>query len=287
MKMDLHIHSDASSDGEVPVEKIIDMAVEEGLEYIAIADHESIANVRKALEYAKDKPVEVIPASEIFVSHNGRLLHMLGYAIDLDDRALNEVIEKIWTGRREGIKKQFDLIRSKGLFINEEDVFSYAHGDIPLLSAYIHAVLLDDRNRNHRLVHGMTDNITDIITMSRESFGVGKELYSPTYMPESRDLVKIILEAGGAPVIAHPGVDIKDDIHVLDELREYGIRGVEAYYTSHTPKQCDMYREYALKHGLFYTCGSDFHGSFKPKYRLGGIQTDNNEQAIEAIKKYM
>lgn len=47
MKIDLHIHSNASSDGEVEIEKIIDMAIEEGLKYIAIADHESIANVKK------------------------------------------------------------------------------------------------------------------------------------------------------------------------------------------------------------------------------------------------
>lgn len=287
MKIDLHIHSDASSDGEVPVEQIIDMAVEEGLEYIAIADHESIANVRKALDYASDKPVTVIPASEIFVSHNGRLLHMLGYCIDLDNERLNEVIDKIWKGRKDGIKKQFDLIREKGLYINEEDVFSYANGDIPLLSAYIHAILVDERNRSHRLVHGMSDNITDIITMSRESFGVGKELYAPTYMPESSEMIEIFLEAGGAPVIAHPGVDIKNDIYVLDELRAIGLKGVEAYYTSHTPEQCEMYRKYAIKNGLFYTAGSDFHGSFKPKNRLGGVQTDNNEQAIEALKKYM
>ena len=287
MKIDLHIHSDASSDGEMPVEEIIDTAEALGLEYIAIADHESIANVKKALDYSSDRDVTVIPAAEIFVSHNGRLLHMLGYGIDLEDEKLNGIIERIWDGRRQGIKKQFDLIRQKGLVIDEEEVFSYASGEIPLLSAYIHAVLKEDENRNHRLVHGMTDNIDDIITMSRESFGVGKELYAPTYMPESCELIEAILGAGGAPVIAHPGVDIKDDMYVLDELREYGIKGVEAYYTSHTKEQCITYRDYAVKNGLFYTCGSDFHGSFKPDNVMGGIQTDNNEQAISALKAYM
>lgn len=283
MKIDLHIHSNASSDGDVSVEKIIDMSIEKGLKYIAIADHESIENVNSAMEYAKDKDITVIPASEIFVSHNGRLLHMLGYGIDVNNKELKEEINKIWVGRKEGIQKQIDLIRQKGLKINEEEVFNYATGDIPLLSAYIHAILIEEENRNHRLVHGLKPNIDSIITLSREAFGVGKELYAPTYMPKSKDLIKIINNAGGVCVIAHPGVDIKNDIYVLDELREYGIKGIEAYYTSHTESQCEMYKNYALKNGLFYTCGSDFHGSFKPKNPLGNVQTDNNIQAIKGI----
>lgn len=286
MKIDLHIHSNASSDGEVEVEKIIDMAIEKDLKYIAIADHESIANVKNALEYAKDKDITVIPAAEIFVSHNGKLLHMLGYGIDVEDKALNEEIDKIWQGRKDGIQKQIDLIRKKGLKINEKEVFDYATGDIPLLSAYIHAILIEEENRNHRLIHGLQPNIESIITLSREAFGVGKELYAPTYMPNSKDLIKVIKNAGGACVIAHPGVDIKDEIHILDELKEYGIDGVEAYYTSHTKEQCEMYRTYALKNNLFYTCGSDFHGSFKPKNALGCVQTDNNEQAIKGIYEH-
>ena len=105
-------------------------------------------------------------------------------------------------------------------------------------------------------------------------------------MPSSEHLIKVIINAGGVPVIAHPGVDIKDEMHILDELKEYGIKGVEAYYTSHTEEQSEMYRKYAIDNGLFYTCGSDFHGSFKPKNKLGCVQTDNNEQAIEGIYKY-
>ena len=167
MKVDLHIHSNASSDGEVSVSDIIDMSIKENLKYIAIADHESIDNVQKALDYAKDKDITVIPAAEIFVSHNGKLLHMLGYGIDIKDETLNEEIAKIWKGRKEGVKKQIDLIRSKGLKIEEKEVFDYATGDIPLLSAYIHAILIEEENRNHRLVHGLTNDIDSIITLRR------------------------------------------------------------------------------------------------------------------------
>ena len=49
---------------------------------------------RQALDYAKDKDIAVIPAAEIFVSHKGKLLHMLGYGIDIKDAALNEEIAK-------------------------------------------------------------------------------------------------------------------------------------------------------------------------------------------------
>ena len=57
MKIDLHIHSNASADGEVSIENIIDMSISKGLKYIAAADHESIANVKNGLDYSKNKDI--------------------------------------------------------------------------------------------------------------------------------------------------------------------------------------------------------------------------------------
>lgn len=285
MDIDLHIHSNASLDGEVSVEEIIDMAIKKNLKYIAIADHESVDNVEKALAYAEGKDINIIKAAEIFVNHSGRLLHMLGYNIDIHNEALQEQINKIWESRNENVEIQFKKIKEAGLKIDREEVFEYGKSKNPLPSAFIYAILHKEENRNHPVVNGLPCNIDSIIKLSREHFAVGKDLYVESYMPSSKKLVGIINDAGGKAVIAHPGVDIKNDTYILDELISYGIKGIEAYYTSHTKEQNEMYKNYAIENNLFYTCGSDFHGSFKPKNSLGIVQTDNNEQAIKGIFK--
>jgi hypothetical protein len=60
------------------------------------------------------------------------------------------------------------------------------------------------------------------------------------------------------------------DVQLLDQFRqEAPLDGLEVYYPAHTPAQIEMYREYAQRHGLLVSAGSDSHGPHKPpiKYR--------------------
>ena len=60
------------------------------------------------------------------------------------------------------------------------------------------------------------------------------------------------------------------DVPLLDQFRqEVPIDGLEVYYPAHTPAQTAMYREYAQRHHLLTSAGSDSHDPGKPpiKYR--------------------
>src|SRR6266446_3640946 len=70
-RADLHIHSfgDGGSydvtDPEMTPEAIVDTAVIEKLSVIAIADHNTVGNVRRAVKHSTGKPIFVVPAVEL------------------------------------------------------------------------------------------------------------------------------------------------------------------------------------------------------------------------------
>lgn len=41
-----------------------------------------------------------------------------------------------------------------------------------------------------------------------------------------------------------------------------------------------FYKEFALRHKLLLTCGSDFHGKTKPSISIGYSNCENNEEDI-------
>ena len=70
---------------------------------------------------------------------------------------------------------------------------------------------------------------------------------------------KIINDAGGLSFIAHPG---KMPEHLIKELIEAGIDGIEVIHPSHTSNQTKYYRGIANEYFLLESGGSDFHGGF-------------------------
>lgn len=105
--------------------------------------------------------------------------------------------------------------------------------------------------------------------------GEGKACYfdKENFTPE--DAIKLVLSAGGVPVIAHPFWLNFKTIAELDEyigkLKGWGLKGMEVVYSDHPDEIQDAYRAMAKKHGLLITGGSDFHGGgiVKPEVTLG------------------
>jgi len=93
-KLDLFVHSRASGDGELPGEEIIRLAVKKNVTTLAITDHDSIGEVKKAMFWGERLSVEVIPGSEVFCRNKDKPVHMLAYYIELDNSAVSYAIFK-------------------------------------------------------------------------------------------------------------------------------------------------------------------------------------------------
>jgi len=64
-------------------------------------------------------------------------------------------------------------------------------------------------------------------------------------------------------------------LQTLKDLKEMGLKGIEAFSSYHTPELDEKFLQLGLELGLLITAGSDFHGEYKPKVAMGGIpETD-------------
>lgn len=272
-KIDLHIHTRASSDGELYGEEILKLAVKEGVGTIAITDHDSISEVSGTMEKAFDYGVEVIPGTEIFCKEEETFIHMLGYYYELDAIPINELINRITETRGKWLKEQLKVLRAKGFYAEEEKAYEFSKDSPPLFSAAAYAVFNDIRNRDNPLIEDYRKYKNPVHEMSVRLLAYGKPFFTPHYIPSAAEFIDAMKKSGGVPVLAHPGYDQMridfDHTSFIDHLVNIGLSGVEVYYTTHTEKEEKKYIEYCKSRGLIYTAGSDFHGKYKPDIRIG------------------
>jgi len=134
--------------------------------------------------------------------------------------------------------------------------------------AHIAAVLVEEE-----YVPSFQDAFTRYLGNGTEVMGgIESEKLSP------EDAIQLILEAGGIPVMAHPGKTNRDDL--IESMVEYGLRGIEVYCHGHSASYFRKYKEIAKKYGLISCGGADFHnrrdddryspGSLKIPYEVLG-----------------
>ncbi len=253
MKADLHIHT-AYSDGVFTPEKIVETAIEEGLECIALTDHDNILSYKPAVAHAKKlaeqtgKPkLEIIQGVEINTIYKDWEVHILGYFMDVNNSDFKTLLKTQQAARIEQTQKIIELLRKKeNIRIKYDDLKKLVMpgGSIgrPHLARAITSA-------------GGTQSTTEAYNrfiQKDSSVYIERKTVSP------HDAVEIIYDAGGIPVFAHPyDVDIAADL--TKELMSYGLRGLEAYHRKHSPAMVEYFSTLAENLGLIVTGGSDFH----------------------------
>lgn len=292
-KIDLHIHSEFSSDGELGVEKIIDLSKEKGVEVIAITDHNSVKGVQRAIEYGNTFNVKVIPGIEIDCTYKNINLHVLGYFIDynrVEFRQLeNDIYEKEKKVALEKIIKLRDAINVK---VDIEEIFRKASGRIITGEAIAENVLNSAENSINPLLqpylNGGDKCDMPYVNFYWDFFSQGKVAYIPINYISLQEVIALIKLSGGIPVIAHPGNNLKNNPEILDELIQEGIEGIEVLSTYHNVEQATYFYNKALQYQLLITCGSDFHGSNKPTIKIGAYTMINqNVDVLSELIKYI
>ncbi len=247
MASDLHIHT-GFSDGKLSPEEIVAKAMEVGLKYIALTDHDTIDGIVHLYESGMfpEKGIKIITGLEMSADCPGYEVHILGYNVDIYNsnltERLNEVGESRWTRFAEIVAK----LKNLDYDISEADVLAIA-GDTKSIS------------RSH-IARALVKK--GFFSSVREAFASLLDKDKPAYVPHFRlkvdEILTLIKNAGGKAVLAHPKL-IKNDAKVL-ELIESGIDGLEAYYPEHNADDTQKYLTIAKKCGLIATGGSDFHG---------------------------
>ncbi len=261
--IDLHIHSTAS-DGSFSPGQLLQMAHKKGLEALSITDHDSIDGVREVLESGRQIPLDFIAGVEISCqphspfSHLGSV-HLLGYGFSLYDRNLNALLAQAQTSRTDRNPQIIEKLRGLGIDISMDQVKTQSQDQI---------------GRPH-IANFLKE--TGVVETFEQAFdlylGKGKPAYVDKFKVFCQDAIKIVLDAGGVPVLAHPGIlpfshnrEMKDFIL---SLIPFGLQGIEVYHTDHDKKTCSFLSRIARENKLLVTGGSDFHGKYTPGVELG------------------
>ena len=252
MKADLHIHTNYS-DGVFPPEKIVDAAIEVGLDVIALTDHDNVISYGVAQNYLKQlkkenkKTIEVIQGVEINTLYNNHEIHILGYFMDTENADFKNLIKTQQHARVKQTKEIVGLLNKKlGIHVKYEDIKNQVAEGGSIGRPHI-AKAITNAGGTSSVIEAYCKYIND-----NSPVYVQRKTVSP------QDAVEIIYDAGGIPVIAHPH-DIEIAEELIKELMHYGLRGIEAYHRKHSPAIVEYFSSMAEELGLIVTGGSDFH----------------------------
>jgi len=272
--IDLHIHSCFSDDGEFPPEELVERGHRLGMRAMAITDHNSVKGVGAALRRGKEVGIQVIPGIEIDCSFRGVNLHLLGYFIDWTRTEYAALEEHIIEQEHRTFRKKLEKLREIGLDVDEMELLRAAKGGI--VSGEIFAEHLLQRPgaaANLRLrpyLSGGHRSDMPLVNFYWDFFAQGRPAHVPMQFPSLEEAVALVKDSGGVPILAHPGVNLKDRHDLLDPIFEAGVLGLEVFSNYHDAAQRTTFLETAQHRGLLVTCGSDFHGKIKPGIEIGG-----------------
>ena len=245
--IDLQSHSTVS-DGQLEPADVVRSAAEAGVTVMSLTDHDGVAGVPQALETAAELGIECVPAIEMSCVHKySEDLHICGYWVDLDkiqpacDRAQQERVDRA--------KKIIGKLNEHGVDVSFDDAVAKAGA-------------ADAIGRPH--IAKAAGAGPDLGPFFEEYLVPGAKAFVSREWPMAEEAVRIIHDAGGVAVVAHPYWDVSEPEQVRDLVEslvnEVGLDGIETFYPPHTEEQTRHCLELCEEFGLVPTASSDFHG---------------------------
>jgi len=287
-RIDLHIHSNRSSDGDWSPERIVNQAKKSNLRAIAISDHDTVDAYPETIKFGEENGVEIIPSIELTTLYDGREFHLLCPFINWQSEILGELIQDVAERRRLEGRERVKKLQNLGFDITWEEVLQ-ASDPFPPLGVTIAQLILDKAERNK------TPGFSQYLDGERKQFAPyhfykdyfmeGKPACVQRRNVNLLDVMDKILSVGGVPVIAHPGAYFQNTKQRdLVRLKERGLKGLEVYSSYHDAGQKLSYKSIAEELDLVPTSGSDFHGSIKPHIHFGELN-EGGYWMVEELKK--
>lgn len=265
MRADLHVHSTASDGTATPTE-LVSLALERGVDVLAIADHDSVSGLAEAQLAAEGTALTLIPAVELSAVGSGIDVHILAYFVDPTDSSLAAELSELRSARFRRAQAMVEALADAGYSVTLDDVLALSGGGAVGRSHVARALVGS----------GAAESVSDAF---KRLIGRGMPFYVPKDSQSPQMVISAVRELGAIPVLAHPGVTQTDPI--VPELVEAGLLGIEAYHADHTPQQRTAYARLAAELGLLVTGGTDYHGATAPNPVLGSV--DVPEAAVRAL----
>lgn len=262
--IDLHTHT-CKSDGSYTPTELVDYAIEKNLAAIAITDHDSIEGLDEAVAHAaalKERglpSVEVIPGIEFSTKYGNQDVHIVGLYISYDRESFRKALDDFVNSRTGRNIKMCENLRSAGLDITYEK----------LLAMYPGAVITRAHYASYLVEHGYVKSRQDAFA---KYLGDHTKYFVPREKVTPSQAVKLILKAGGVPILAHPPLYHMGNSRLeslVSSLKADGLMGIEVFYSTYNNQDVRDMQRLADQYDLLVSGGSDFHGANKPGLDLG------------------
>ncbi|WP_462320733.1 PHP domain-containing protein [Halochromatium sp.] len=257
---DLHTHSTAS-DGTLSPQDLIARAAQQGVEVIALTDHDTLAGLDDAAEAAQTHGIHLVPGVEISVTWGGRTVHIVGLEVDPACAALRRGLDGLLAYREERAAEIARRLERAGWPGALEGARAQAEGELVGRTHFARFLVQQGAAKDlravfkHFLVKGKPGHVAGCWTTLDEAVGW-------------------IRAAGGQAVIAHParyGLTRSKMKRLIEDFRACGGRGIEVVSGSHSRDDYFTFARWAREQGLLASAGSDYHGPENPWIELGRL----------------
>jgi hypothetical protein len=268
---DLHTHS-TCSDGTNTITQNVELALERGLAGIAITDHDTTDGYDEAVRAAEGTDLDVITGIEFSAEHEGASLHVLAYWVDPAHPGLRDELRRLTDTRFRRGELMVEKLQGLGYDISFERVREIA-GDDLIARPHVAQAMVE----------------AGIVQVEKEAFdrfiSDGGIAYVPKHALDPIDALRLIGEAGGVCVLAHPAMwkgqgSVPDEL--IERMAEGGMVGLEVDHPDHDGAARERYRALAGALDLVPTGASDCHGA-RYGYRMGCDTTSG--ELVEELRR--
>ena len=247
------------SDGSKSPTELIQLLVSKKIVVASLTDHNTIHGQYEFQTAARKFNIKTIYGVEIYIEYKKRLLHLLGYNIDINNAELHDILRETQVKRKKLIERIVPRLASVGLKLDISELFAQPATYIGV------ANVVRTLERNPKNVAAIKKALHK---RSYDFFEVYNRFFAPTcptHLPEislpARTAFALIKKAGGTPVLSHPGWQLSFHYdHIIIELKQLGLAGIECFSSHHNWDQTAHYQNVAWQNKLIITGGSDYHG---------------------------
>lgn len=257
--IDLHTHT-AFSDGSQPPAELVAEAAALGLHAVAVTDHDTVDGLPEALAAGERLGIEVVPGVEINLEHDRVTMDMLGYFLGGQPTdELKRQLAELRGYRDERNAQILARLAELGYPLDPGDLASLAE------NGAVGRPHIGEAMRRRGYVGSISEAFEKFLRrggaawVDRRRLSLGPAL-------------RLLRASGGLPVLAHPGIIRTDHAGLRRLVRQAarcGLVGIECYYPLHDEETVARCLSLAREFDLVPTGGSDYHGTVKPKARLG------------------
>jgi predicted metal-dependent phosphoesterase TrpH len=261
LNADLHCHSTAS-DGLLAPRDVVARAVANGVELLALTDHDDTSGLDEARAEARTRGMRFVDGVEVSVSWHGATVHIIGLRIDPQSAPLRSGLESIRQGRATRAQKIADGLARAGIPGSLEGARRYAENPDLISRAHFARFLVE------------AGRASDVRNVFQRFLVKDRPGWVPHQWAELQDAVGWIRASGGVAVVAHPGrykYEKPEMREFFGEFRDCGGTGIEVVTGSHTPEQYREYARSAREFGFLASRGSDYHGKGESRADLGTL----------------